>query len=136
MAYLLDTNILIYLMKDMGAVRQRLATAKDSNIKLCTPTAWELLVGAKKSTNPDQAHQKVRLILSRFDVLPFDLNAAESAAIIRKQLESQGTPIGPIDTQIAAIAQSHGLTLVTRNLREFSRVQGLVIENWFEPSPS
>ena len=68
---------------------------------------------------------------TRFDVLPFDLAAAEQAAKARAHLERQGTPIGPVDTMIAGIALSQNLTVVTLNTREFERVPGLRVENWY-----
>ncbi|MBK8766375.1 MAG: PIN domain-containing protein [Burkholderiaceae bacterium] len=64
-------------------------------------------------------------------IAPFDAQAAEAAAAIRTRLDAAGTPIGPIDTQIAAIAASTSATLVTRNVREFSRIAGLSLENWY-----
>ena len=72
------------------------------------------------------------MVRTRFDVLPFDLAAAEQAATVRAQLEAQGTPIGPVDALIAGIALSRNLTVVTRNTREFGRVAGLNVENWYD----
>jgi tRNA(fMet)-specific endonuclease VapC len=65
------------------------------------------------------------------DVIAFDAGAAEGAARVRTQLESLGIGIGPIDVQIAGIALAHSMTLVTRNIREFSRVSALAVENWY-----
>lgn len=132
MALLLDTNILIYFFKNAGAVRSHMARCKDVDIQLCTPVLWELMTGALKAQDPRSQLARLEAVKNRFNVLPFDLVAAEQAAKVRAQLEAQGTPIGPVDTLIAGIALSRNLTLVTRNTREFSRVNGLTLENWYE----
>ena len=132
MILLLDSNILIYFFKDAGAVRSHLAQRKDGDIRLCTPVLWELLTGAFKSQNPRSQIARLDAVKNRFDVLPFDLPAAEQAAKVRAHLEKQGTPIGPVDTMIAGIALSQELTVVTRNTHEFERVPGLRVENWYD----
>lgn len=136
MAYLLDTNILIYFFKNLGAVRQRMAQQQDTDIHLCTPVLWELLTGAYKSEHPNTQLNKLAAVQRRFRVHAFDEASAEQAARARAQLERQGSPIGNIDTLIAGIALAQSLTLVTRNTREFERVEGLRVENWFEPGSS
>jgi len=132
LALLLDSNILIYFFKNEGAVRSHLAQRKDVDIRLCTPVLWELLTGAFKSQDPRSQIARLDAVKNRFDVLPFDLPAAEQAAKVRAHLERQGTPIGPVDTMIAGIALSLDLTVVTRNIREFERVPGLRVENWYD----
>lgn len=134
MTYLLDTNILIYFFKNQGAVRQHMAQQQDTDIHLCTPVLWELLTGAHKSDHPATQLNKLAAVQQRFRVHPFDEASAEQAARVQAQLERQGTPIGNIDTLIAGIALAQNLTLVTRNTREFEQVDGLRVENWFEPS--
>ena len=136
MALLLDSNILIYFFKNEGAVRSHLAQRKDVDIRLCTPVLWELLTGAYKSEHPASQLNKLTAVQQRFRVHAFDEASAEQAARARAQLERQGTPIGNIDTLIAGIALAHQLTLVTRNTREFERVEGLRVENWFERDSS
>jgi len=133
MPYLLDTHILIYFFKDQGAVRQHMAQQPNTDIRLCTPVLWELLSGAYKSAHPNTQLLKLAAVQNRFQIHPFDAHSADLAARSRAQLETQGTPIGPIDTLIAGIALAHSLTLVTRNTREFGRVPGLQLANWFEP---
>ena len=130
MAFLLDSNILIYFFKDAGAVRAHFRQHEDTDIKLCTPVLWELMSGAYKVK--DASSQKARLaaVQDRFETLPFDLSAARHAAKARAHLEAQGTPIGPVDTMIAGIALAHQLTMVTRNVREF--VPGLHVQNWYD----
>ena len=132
MTLLLDSNILIYFFKNAGAVRSHLAQRKDVDIRLCTPVLWELLTGAFKSQDSRSQFARLNAVKSRFDVLPFDLPAAEQAAKVRAHLERQGTPIGPVDTMIAGIALSRNLIVVTRNTREFERVPGLRVENWYD----
>jgi len=132
LALLLDSNILIYFFKNAGAVRSHMLQRKDIDIKLCTPVLWELLTGTFKSQDPRSQIARLEAVKIRFDVLPFDLAAAEQAAKARTHLERQGTPIGPVDTMIAGIALSQNLTVVTRNTREFERVPGLRVENWYE----
>jgi tRNA(fMet)-specific endonuclease VapC len=132
MAYLLDTNILIYFFKNLGAVRLHMARQQDTDIHLCTPVLWELRTGAHKSEYPATQFKKLAAVQARFRVHAFDEASAEKAALVRAQLERQGTPIGTTDTLIAGIALAHELTLVTRNTREFGRVSGLPIENWFD----
>jgi tRNA(fMet)-specific endonuclease VapC len=134
MAYLLDSNILIYFFKNQGAVRLHMAQQQDTDIHLCTPVLWALLTGAHQSEHPATQLTKLAAVQQRFRVHTFDEASAEQAARARAQLERQGRPIGTIDTLIAGIALAHQLTLVTRNTREFERVQGLRVENWFEAS--
>ena len=132
MALLLDTHTLIHFFNNAGAVRAHMAQCKDVDIKLCTPVLWELMTGAFKAQDPRSQLARLDMVKTRFEVLPFDLAAAEQAAKVRAQLETQGTPIGPVDTLIAGIALSRNLTVVTRNTREFGRVAGLAVENWYD----
>lgn len=132
MAFLLDSNILIYAFKNMGAVRSRIAQHDESEILLCTPVIWELLSGALKSQSPQKQLSQLDAFQARFATLGFDLDSAKHAAKTRAYLEQCGTPIGPVDTMIAGIALAHKLTIVTRNTREFGRVPGLRMENWFD----
>lgn len=131
MNFLLDTNVLIYFFKDMGQVRNNLSQHKDSQIKICSPVYWEFMTGVFKATRPTSQQARLDLIKDRFEMLLFDEKAAVGAAKIRAQLELAGTPIGPIDTMIAGIALANNLTLVTRNMAEFERVENLKITNWF-----
>ncbi len=94
----------------------------------------ELYAGALRSANPAKNRADVDQFAGAFASLPFTDGEAGICARIRHHLESLGTPIGPYDLQIAAIALANGCTPVTHNTREFSRVPGLVIEDW-EASP-
>lgn len=132
MAYLLDSNTLIYFFKNTGAVRHHIAQYKDMDLRLCTPVLWELLTGAFKAQNGSSQFSRLKELENRLTVLPFDLDSARQAAKTRAHLERLGTPIGNVDTMISGIALAHDLTIVTRNTREFERVPGLRIENWYD----
>jgi tRNA(fMet)-specific endonuclease VapC len=88
------------------------------------------LYGAYKSTRVEQNLAKLELLFSLVESLPFESKAAVQFGEIRAYLAQKGTPIGPYDLQIAAVARAQGLTLVTHNTREFARVPELKIEDW------
>ena len=90
----------------------------------------ELFYGAMKSRKREENLNKQRQFFSRFVSLPFDDKSAEIYGVIRADLERKGTPIGGYDLQIAAIAIANNLTLVTHNIREFGRIEGLLYEDW------
>jgi tRNA(fMet)-specific endonuclease VapC len=100
------------------------------DIVVCSIVRAELFYGAAKSQTSEATRRKQDIFLRPYATLPFDDLAADMYGRIRAQLEQAGTPIGPLDMQIAAIALAHGLTLVTNNTREFSRVSGLLLEDW------
>ncbi len=129
--YLLDTNTIIYFFKDMGNVAGTLLSKSPKDISIPSIALYELEVGIAKSKNPDQRKKQLETLISRIVVLPFAAKEAEAAAMIRAKLENTGTPIGPYDTLIAGIALSSNATLVTHNSKEFSRVEGLSIEDWY-----
>lgn len=131
MKYLLDTNAcVVYLNKPDSKVAQRLHGHPPHDIVVCSVVKAELYFGAMKSRWPDRTLRKQNAFLSAFHSLTFDDAAASLFGEIRADLARKGTPIGPYDLQIAAIARIHGLTLVTNNTDEFSRVQGLRLEDW------
>lgn len=134
MRYLLDTNTcIVYLAGRSPVLEQRLLAQTEADIAVCAPVKAELYYGAARSRNPLAARALQDNFLGRFTSLPFDDAAANAYGRIRADLVSQGTPIGPNDLLIAAIAINQGLTLVTHNTREFVRVTGLVIEDWESP---
>jgi len=100
------------------------------NIRIPSVVAAELLYGAEKSARREQNLSIFKSFLSIYEIVPFDKNAAEHYARIRFELEREGTPIGSNDIIIAATAISHGGVIVTNNIGEFSRVEGLVVEDW------
>jgi tRNA(fMet)-specific endonuclease VapC len=131
MKYLLDTNVCIrYLNQKSPAIIQRLESLNTEDIAVCSIVKAELFYGAIKSNNPQKTLARQQLFLNRFVSLVFDDNTALVSGQIRASLAKIGTPIGSNDLQIAAIAISNNLILVTHNTREFSRVDGLKIEDW------
>lgn len=130
MAFLLDTSTCIeHLRGRSPSVTARLA-AEAANVALCSVVVSELLYGARRSVDPDQECRKMARFIAGFRSFPLDDAAAGEAAKIRSVLAAAGTPIGPYDLLIAAIAAVNGLVLVTCNMEEFARVPGLVVENW------
>ncbi len=131
MKFLLDTNTCIrYLNRRSASIVQRMEAESPDDIVVCSVTRAELLFGAAKSNNPEKTRSAQRAFLEPLATLPFDDAAAEHYGRIRAQLETAGTPIGPNDLLIAAIALAHDLIVVTHNVREFGRVSGLKIEDW------
>jgi tRNA(fMet)-specific endonuclease VapC len=134
--YLLDTNTCVhYLRKRNQHVIRRIRARPRREVCLCSVVLGELFYGAYKSPQAFRAANFALLarFCPRFASRPFDNAAADVFGRLRAYLESLGTPIGPYDLQIAAIALVHGLTLVTHNVAEFSRVPGLTIEDWEIP---
>ena len=131
MIYTLDTNTCIRIINGRSATaRTRLLQVPTTNVTVCSVVRGELRYGAAKSQTPQRTRQKQDIFLRPFATVPFDDRAAEAYGYVRAALERAGTPIGPLDMMIAAIAIAHNLTLVTHNIREFSRVSGLKYEDW------
>lgn len=131
MTYLLDTNACIHLLRNSNAqVLKKYKFAGAASVALCSIVKAELYYGADKSLHKSANRAAIDLFCSPLVSLPFDDPAAESYGQIRAQLELRGTPIGPNDLMIAAIALANKLILVTHNTREFSRVANLQIEDW------
>lgn len=128
--FMLDTNILIYTIKNRPEDVRHQFEAHDGEMCVSSITAMELLYGAHKSQAVRRNLDVVEGLLARIDVLDFDLAAAEHAGQIRAELGSLGKPIGPFDVLIAGHARSRGLCLVTNNMSEFQRVAGLRLVNW------
>jgi tRNA(fMet)-specific endonuclease VapC len=131
MKFILDTNTCIrYISGRSPAVRNKLQRQHPADITLCAIVKAELFYGAMKSVNPGLTLAEQARFFNRFSSLAFDDVAARIFGEIRADLARKGTPIGPYDLQIAAIALANRLTLVTHNTREFSRVDGLNLEDW------
>lgn len=128
--YLLDTNIVIYVIKRKPPEVLPIFNRHAGQMAVSAITLAELLHGAEKSQQPDKALAVVEDFCSRLEVLPYGPKAALHYGSIRAALERVGQPIGVNDLHIAAQARSEGLTLVTNNLREFERVPALQLENW------
>jgi tRNA(fMet)-specific endonuclease VapC len=129
--YVLDTNTLIYYFKGQGKVAQNLANVTPQEISISTIVLFELQVGIAKSNSPAKRTQQLQQLLSLVNLVPFDQAAALASATVRAQLEQQGTPIGSIDILIAGTTMVLQGTLITHNVKEFSRVSGLAIADWY-----
>lgn len=128
--YLLDTNIVIYVIKKRPLQALEIFNRQHGRMAISSITLAELAHGAEKSSDVSRNTAIVEDFVSRLAVLPYDDRAAWQYGNIRAVLEQRGQPIGLNDLHIAAHARSNGLTLVTNNLREFERVPGLLLENW------
>ena len=128
--YLLDTNIVIYTIKNRPRrVRERF-TSHQGQLAISSVTLMELVYGAEKSPQPERNLRDIDGLAARLDVLPYDAAAATHTGQIRAELARQGTPIGPYDQMIAGHARALGLILVSNDAAEFGRVPGLRLENW------
>jgi tRNA(fMet)-specific endonuclease VapC len=130
MRFLLDTNTCIAAMRNDLLVLGRMAVVAPADCAISTITTFELYTGVEKCASPLREFAKVRRHLTTVNDLSFDGPAATEAARIRAMLEAQGWMIGPYDVLLAGQALSSGLTLVSANVREFSRVPSLIVENW------
>jgi tRNA(fMet)-specific endonuclease VapC len=135
MAYLLDTNVWITSLRGRNSlVSERIRqTPRPETLLLCAVVKAELLYGAIRSAQPQRNLHALDVIFQSYASLPFDDAAAQKYAELRTDLEKKGKSIGPNDLMIAAIALAAGLTLVTNNTSEFSRVPGLQCEDWQTP---
>ena len=128
--YMLDTNLCIRVLRDRPkGLRERFNLEAEA-LCISTITLTELLHGAEKSARPAENRHQVEGFAARLQVLPFDEAAAAHSGEIRATLERAGHPIGGYDLLIAGHARSQGLVVVTGNLREFLRVEGLRCEDW------
>jgi len=131
MLYLLDTDTLIYILKRRPPdVAARFEKMSPEDVAVSVISIAELMFGAEKSRSPARARRAVQKIAEVLRVLPFDEGAARVYGRLRARLEQRGTPIGALDTLIAAHALSLRATLVTNNTREFARDPDLEVENW------
>ncbi|KAB8315536.1 type II toxin-antitoxin system VapC family toxin [Tolypothrix campylonemoides VB511288] len=135
MTYLLDSNVCIRLINNSSlAVTSRLASQQPEDILISTITQLELYYGAYRSAQQERNLEILQRFFSQFTIIPLEPEAARIAGRIRAELAAIGMLIGPYDMQIAAIAMANNLILVTHNTKEFSRVDGLQIEDWEEES--
>ena len=128
--YLLDTNLCIRVLRDRPASLRDRFNAEADGLCISTIVLTELLHGAAKSAQPEANRREVGRFAARLDVLAFDEDGAAHAADIRADLDRRGQAIGGYDVLIAGHARSRGLIVVTGNLGEFSRVDGLRSEDW------
>ena len=135
MNYLLDTNICIYIIKKSPekVIKKIESIPNDkgkNEIYLSSVTVSELYYGVEKSSQLEKNLEALKGFLTPFQIINFDHESAEVFGRVRSDLERKGTVIGPYDLQIASIAIAHDLVLVTNNIKEFKRVDGLNLENW------
>ncbi|PSB06359.1 VapC toxin family PIN domain ribonuclease [Pleurocapsa sp. CCALA 161] len=129
--YLLDTNVcIVYLKGKSLTVNQRLKSLNRDDIAVCSVVKAELFYGSMGSNKPKKALQIQKAFVDQFISLPFDDCCALICGKLRAHLASAGTPIGSNDLLIASIALANNLILVTHNVKEFSRVEGLKLEDW------
>lgn len=132
MQYLLDTDICIYLIKQRpDNVINKLSSLPNDHIALSSITVFELQYGVECSRSRERSQRALNHFIEPIPhILEVDQLVAVQAAKARAQLRRRGTPIGPYDLLIAAVALTHGLTLVSNNEKEFQRIDGLALENW------
>jgi tRNA(fMet)-specific endonuclease VapC len=127
---MLDTNLCVRLLRDRPQGLRNRFNAEAANLCISSIALYELLYGAAKSARPEHNRSEVENFVSRIAVLDFDDDAASHAGEIRASLQAQGKLIGAYDLLIAGHARSRGFLLVTGNLDEFRRVDGLRCEDW------
>lgn len=128
---LLDTNICIYLIKNNPPkVRERFASYAPGEIGITSLSVAELHYGVEKSASREKNARALEALLLPLEIVPFDEAAAQIYGRIRATLEKKGTPVGSMDMLIAAVALARNCTLITHNLREFERINGLRCESW------
>ena len=128
---MLDTNICIYIIKRKPLyVFEKFETLTPGTVGVSSITVAELLYGVSKSSFPDKNHDALQQFLVPIEIIEFDYEAAEYYGKLRSRLEKMGKPIGPLDMLIGAHALSLNVPLITNNLKEFNRIEGLQTENW------
>jgi tRNA(fMet)-specific endonuclease VapC len=127
--YLLDADTVSYALRGQGQVGARLLERLPSEIAVSSLTLAELGFGAEKRKSA-KLRRAIRRFVQEVEVLPFDADAAVRFAVVASGLARKGTPIGVLDTLVAAHALALGLTIVTNNTRHFAQVPGLLVENW------
>ncbi len=129
--YLLDTNICVFVIRGKSPlVLQRFLQCLPDELGISTVTLAELRYGADKSNDPIKNHAALNDFLAPIQILAFDEECADYYGKVRSDLERRGVPIGALDTMIASQSLRLHLPLVTNNTGEFSRVPGLIVEDW------
>lgn len=129
--FLLDTNIVIYFFKGQGRVVEHLSSVPPSDLAISTVTLCELEVGIAGSASPERRRAQLSRSHETISVLPFTAEAARAAAHIRAIPEQSGFPTAVLDNLIADLAMAHHATLVTHNVKEFTRVPSLRVVDWY-----
>lgn len=128
--FMLDTNICIYVIKRRPMELLDVFNKYSGQMSISSITLAELLHGVEKSSQPERNLRNVEDFVSRLDIYSYDDEAAGHYGNIRADLEKKGQSIGVNDLHIAGHARSRGWILVTNNVKEFERVEGLRVENW------
>ena len=131
MKFLLDTDTCIYALKQNATVLRHLLRTPREDVLISVITEAELRTGAAKSASQAKSLRLIENFLQPITTIDFTSDDAIAYATVRAKLERAGMPIGPLDTLIAAQALARRLTVVSNNEREFRRVAGLTVENWF-----
>jgi tRNA(fMet)-specific endonuclease VapC len=132
--HLLDTNAVIALLgRKSEPLAERIMESDEGSIGLSTIVAYELYFGAYKSAKVSFNLETLRLVMADFPLIGFEREDAQLSGEIRADLAAKGTPIGPYDVLIAGQARARDLILVTNNVAEFFRVDGLRVEDWTIP---
>ncbi|NCB13624.1 MAG: type II toxin-antitoxin system VapC family toxin [Erysipelotrichia bacterium] len=129
--YLLDTNTVIYFFKGLGDISKNLFNVSPKDIFIPSIVVYELEVGIAKSNDSQKRQEQLKKLLSQINIINFTQTEAVQSAKIRADLEKKGTPIGSIDILIAGCAKANNLILVTRNTKEFQRVESLQLIDWY-----
>ena len=133
--YYLDTNTCIYFLNGRSEnIKRKILATPPIEIAIPSIVKAELLLGAFKSRYKENTLKKVEKFLQPFEIIPFEDQMTYQYAEIRRKIEQSGQIIGPNDILVAAITKFHQAILVTNNVKEFTRVEGLQLENWFEES--
>ncbi len=128
--YMLDTNIVIYTIKNKpGEVREAFK-AHDGQMCISSVTLMELIYCAEASAAVERNLREIEGFAARLEVLPYDTDAAIHTGQLRAELKKLGRPIGPYDEMIAGHARSQGLVIVTNNIRQFKHTAGVRLVNW------
>lgn len=130
--FVLDTNTVIYFFQGKGRVAERLLSTAPREVALPAIVLYELEVGTAKMAQPAKRRRQLNEIVEVVTILPFGAEEARAGAQIRVKLERAGMKIGPLDTLIAATALRHNAVLVTHNVEELGRVEGLAVRDWYE----
>ncbi len=130
MKYLIDTDILIYFLKNNERVAKKMSKISSDDIVTSIINYTELLFGAYNSLRSESNLKKFKAFLKNINVLDFDKEAAEIFARLKTKLKREGNIIADMDLMIASICLANNATLVTNNLKHFSRIETLPIENW------
>ena len=132
MRYLLDTDTCVAVLRGDEAAVARVREEAPDDLAVASITHYELLYGVERCEGRRRARErrKVEEFLGVLHELPFTSDTARVAATVRRGLENDGRPIGPMDLLIAATAKETNLRVITRNLTEFNRVPGLICETW------